>query len=102
MSLSPEFAKAYVTLLSQKIHFLNSRIGTFAEGESAEKLLRWLGEISGEQTEFTLPCSISRAAESLGIGRASLYRVFDLLTKEGVLKRNGKAIFILKPERIFK
>lgn len=99
---SPEFAKAYVTLLSQKIHFLNSRIGTFAEGESAEKLLRWLGEISGEQTEFALPCSISRAAESLGIGRASLYRAFDLLTEEGVLKRNGKAIFILKPERIFK
>ena len=99
---SPEFAKAYVTLLSQKIHFLNSRIGTFAEGETPERLLRWLATVSGGKTEFCLPCSMSRAAEVIGVGRASLYRAMDALAEEGVLKRNGKSIVILKPERVFK
>lgn len=101
-STSPEFAKAYVTLLSQKIHFLNSRIGTFAEGEAPQRLLRWLAAISGGKTEFCLPCSMLRAAETIGVGRASLYRAMDALAEEGVLKRSGKSIVILKPERVFK
>ena len=98
---SPEFAKAYVTLLSQKIHFLNSRIGTFAEGETPERFLRWLCDVSGGRTEFSLPCSMSKAANSIGVGRASLYRAVDLLAEEGVLKRDGRNIVILKPERVF-
>lgn len=99
---SPEFAKAYVTLLSQKIHFLNSRIGTFAEGETTERLLRWLAAVSGGKTEFCLPCSMSRAAEAIGVGRASLYRAMDALGDEGVLTRSGKSIVIHKPQRVFK
>ena len=39
---SPEFAKAYVTLLSGKIHFLNKKLSAFSEGEASEKLLRWI------------------------------------------------------------
>ena len=35
-NVSPEFAKAYVTLLSQKIHFLNRKLEIFAEGEAEE------------------------------------------------------------------
>ncbi len=99
---SPEFAKAYVTLLSQKIHFLNSRIGTFAEGETSERLLRWLATVSGGKTEFCLPFSMSRAAEAIGVGRASLYRAMDALVEEGVLKRGGKSIVVLKPKRVFR
>lgn len=99
---SPEFVKAYVTLLSQKIHFLNSRIGTFAEGETTERLLRWLAAVSGGKTEFCLPCSMSRAAEAIGVGRASLYRAMDALGDEGVLTRSGKSIVIHKPQRVFK
>ena len=99
---SPEFAKAYVTLLSQKIHFLNSRLSTFTEGETSERFLRWLSAVSGGKTEFCLPCSISRAAETIGVGRASLYRAIGVLSEEKVLKHEGKNIVILKPERLLK
>lgn len=92
---SPDFAAAYVRLLSQKIHFLNEKLGTFTESEVEEKLLHHLRTASNGQKEWTLPCSLSRLAESLGIGRASLYRAFDSLEKQGVLRREGKQIVFL-------
>lgn len=94
---SPEFAKAYVTLLSEKIHFLNKKLSAFSEGEASEKLLRWIKNIAGEKTEFFLPCSVSKLAEMLGIGRASVYRAFETLSERGIVSREGKKIVILKP-----
>ena len=93
---SPEFAKEYVTLLSKKIHFLNQRISTFAESESDEKLLNWLEKNSGGKNEFELPCSISKLAFVLNIGRASVYRAFDSLSEEGYIAKDGKKITLLK------
>jgi CRP-like cAMP-binding protein len=95
-SENPEFAKAYVVLLSQKIHFINKKLAAFLEGEASEKLLRWLINASGGEQEFTLPCSVSKIAEMLGIGRASVYRAFDSLSERGIIIKEGKNITILK------
>lgn len=92
----PEFAKAYAVLLSKKIHFLNEKLSAFSEGEAHEKLLRWLLSIADGRTEFELPCSISKLASMVGIGRASVYRAFDQLSEEGKIQKNGKKIVILK------
>ncbi len=96
-SSSPEFAKAYVTLLSEKILFLNKKLSAFSEGEASEKLLRWILMMANGRNEFVLPCSISKLAEMLGIGRASVYRAFDSLTEQGAIEKEGKKIVILKP-----
>lgn len=96
-SENPEFAKAYVVLLSEKIHFINKKLAAFLEGEASEKLLRWLINVSGGEREFTLPCSVSKIAEMLGIGRASVYRAFDSLTEREIIIKEGKNIVILKP-----
>ncbi|MBQ5357237.1 MAG: Crp/Fnr family transcriptional regulator [Oscillospiraceae bacterium] len=95
-SENPEFAKAYVVLLSEKIHFINKKLAAFLEGEASEKLLRWLINASGGEQEFTLPCSVSKIAEMLGIGRASVYRAFDSLSERGIIIKEGKNIIILK------
>ena len=95
-SENPEFAKAYVVLLSEKIHFINKKLAAFLEGEASEKLLRWLINASGGEQEFTLPCSVSKIAEMLGIGRASVYRAFDSLSERGIIIKEGKNITILK------
>lgn len=92
---SPPFAESYVRLLSRKIHFLNRKLATFTESEAAEKLLHHLKTASDGQKEWILPCSLSRLAETLGIGRASLYRAFDSLEKQSILRRNGKQIVFL-------
>ena len=93
----PEFAKAYVTLLSEKIHFLNKKLSAFSEGEASEKLLRWIMTASNGETEFYLPFSVSKLAGMLGIGRASVYRAFETLSEKGIARREGKKIVILKP-----
>ncbi len=93
---SPEFAKEYVILLSEKIHFLNRRISTFTESEADEKLLNWLKNNSGGKKEFELSCSISKLAFILNIGRASVYRAFDSLIYDGYILKDGKKITILK------
>ncbi|MBQ7875434.1 MAG: Crp/Fnr family transcriptional regulator [Oscillospiraceae bacterium] len=94
---SPEFAKAYATLLSQKIHFLNKKLSAFSEGEAPEKLMRWILSTANGETEFELGCSLSKLAQMLGIGRASVYRAFDSLCERGLIEKNGKKIVILKP-----
>lgn len=96
---SPEFAKAYVTLLSEKIHFLNRKITAFSEGEASEKLLHWIETASGGEREFVLPCSVSKLAQMLGIGRASVYRAFDALSDRGIIEKNGKKIKISDPQK---
>ena len=96
-SKNPEFAKAYVVLLSKKIHFINKKLAAFLEGEAPEKLLRWLINASGGEHEFILPCSVSKIAAMLGIGRASVYRAFDSLSEKGIIKKEGKNIVIFKP-----
>ena len=93
----PEFAKAYVVLLSKKIHFLNKKLSAFSEGEASEKLLRWIITASNGEKEFYLPFSVSKLASMLGIGRASVYRAFDSLSDQGVIAKEGKKIVILKP-----
>ncbi len=96
-SVSPEFAKAYVVLLSEKIHFLNKKLSAFSEGEASEKLLRWIITSANGEKEFILPCSVSKLAQMLGIGRASVYRAFDSLSERGAILKDGKKIVILKP-----
>ncbi len=96
-SASPEFAKAYAVLLSEKIHFLNKKIADFSEGEAPEKLLRHLLSIAPKgQEEFELSCSLSHLAQVLGIGRASVYRAFDALIARGDIAKEGKKIVVLK------
>lgn len=90
-----DFVKAYVKLLSQKIHFLNQKIRTFTGGDASEKLYLWLKMQAQENQDLILPCSMSELADVLGIGRASLYRCFkDLEDKKIIRKENNKVTFI--------
>ncbi len=93
---SPEFAKAYATLLSEKIHFLNKKLANFSEGEVPEKLLRWILSTAEGKSEIELGCSLAALAQNLGMGRASIYRAFDSLIERGIIAKDGKKIVILK------
>ena len=95
--IEPEFAKAYVTLLSEKIIFLNKKISAYSEGDASEKVLRWILTMANGESELVLPCSVSKLAQMLGIGRASVYRAFDALQEQGIIGRIGKKIVLLKP-----
>ena len=92
----PDVLEKYLSLLSRKICFLNGKIESISAPDSGEALRTYLLETArrlGSDT-FALPLSGSRLAAALGMGRTSLYRAFDRLTREGFLTKNGKSITI--------
>ena len=94
MLSDPRAALGYIAFLSEKIRFLNRKIATFTAGSATEKLASYILQYAcGER--FTPPISYSRIAESLGLGRASLYRAIDELCALGAIRKEQKDIIII-------
>ena len=96
-----EFAMKYVEFLTSRIRFLNSRIKAYTSGSAQSKLAYHLmmsyESVSGE---VKLSVSMSRLAEILDIGRASLYRAIDDLTRNGVIRKSERKIEIIDNEKL--
>lgn len=100
---NPRMAENYVRYLSGRIHFLNSKIDSLIAGTGQRKLAQYLLSAldpSGGQPRVELPCSLSGLADRLHIGRASLYRAFDQLQRDGIARRSGRTVLILDLERL--
>ena len=89
---SPEAAMRYITFLSDRVRFLNGRIDSFTAGSAEAKTAEYLLGADPER-----PVNLARLSDSLGIGRASLYRALDSLSEKGLIIRNGKKISV--PDR---
>ena len=88
-------AKNYITFLSKRITFLNSKINSYTAKNAESKLYSYLLQLprNGDGA-VTLPVSLSTLAKMIGIGRASLYRAFDKLEGDGVISKNDKNIIL--------
>ena len=88
----------YVRFLSDRIRFLNSKISTFTADSAKSKIMRYLisqAEIqSNPDGNVLLTMSCQKLAEFLNMGRASLYRAFEQLESDGLIRRNGKSVEI--------
>jgi CRP-like cAMP-binding protein len=88
----------YVRFLSDKIRFLNNKIATFTADSARSTLMQYLvsqGEIQNRPDgTVLLPMSCQKLAEFLNMGRASLYRAFEQLESDGLIRRNGKSVEI--------
>lgn len=94
-------AENYISYLSNRICFLNSRIDNFTGGNAENRLTSFLQSLAKESTNplrFTLPCTLTQLAGMLGIGRASLYRAMDALEESNVIRRTGKKIEVSDPD----
>ncbi len=98
MLADPRAALGYIAFLSEKIRFLNRKIAMFTGGSAAEKLAGYILQCAGERERFLPTVSYSRMAESLGLGRASLYRAIDELCAIGAIRKEQKEIIILDRE----
>ena len=61
-------------------------------------LLSGIESVSYTHLIYHLPFTYLELAETLNIGRASLYRAMDSLQQYGVLQRNGRDLSILDPD----
>lgn len=89
----PAALSCYLEFLCGKIVYLNRKIAALTAG-NAEKKLAFLileNEVNGV---FEPTCSMTSLAETLGLGRASLYRALDSLEAMGMLRREGKRLCI--------
>lgn len=89
---------AYLKFLSDRVCFLNRKIACFTAGTALRRLALWLA--AEEHDEIILPASLSVFSDMLDIGRASLYRAFDSLEENGLIKKEGRRIRILNRERL--
>ena len=90
-------AMRYIDFLADRIRFLNRRISCLGAGSAEKRLCAWLDSVipRGEEAcDYILKLPMSKLADVLGLGRASLYRAFETLTAQGLLARDGKAIHV--------
>ena len=83
------FSLAYITFLSDRIRFLNSKIADFTSGNTENKLARFLLSKAEGDGEIKLGTSMARLSAALDVSRASLYRAFDSLEKKGLVSRKS-------------
>lgn len=84
----------YLRYLSSRIRFLSARLQSLAAGGAEGRLSRYLlANLDGGK----LVCPATELAQRLGVSRASLYRAFDDLEASGLIKRQGKTIWVPDP-----
>lgn len=95
---SPEFAENYVRYLSGRIQFLSSRLDAVSAGSAERKLGQYLLSAAGETDCVSM--SATQLSARIGVGRATLYRAFEALERDGAIRREGKHIHILCREKL--
>lgn len=94
----PLTARNYISFLSQRIQFLNDKIGSFTAPTAQARLALWLLAHSPRpQVE-----SYTQLSRELNLGRASLYRALEALEGEGIIRRRGNRIDLTAPEELEK
>lgn len=86
--------KNYIGYLVKRIHFLADRMQNFAQCSTEAKLLSFIVSNAANGV-FHVQRSYAYLAETLSMGRASLYRALDKLESTGHIQRNGKLITVL-------
>ncbi len=85
----------YISYLSERIGFLNSKIEGYTKPSAEEKLMLYLqqnSDINNGKCEISV--SMTELSRVLQISRASLYRVIETLEQQGKICRDGKKIYV--------
>ena len=93
-------AENYIRFLSGRIRFLNGKIAAFTDGQTDDRLRRYLFQHCDEKGEVTLPRSMVELAQTLNMGRSSLYRSLDALESAGLIRREGKRMLVNDKQRL--
>lgn len=82
----------YIEFLAKKINFLNKKINAYTAKSAENKLYAYLIQLPRENNVLELNIDMSTIAKMIGIGRATLYRAFDKLEKNGTITKKEKTI----------
>ena len=100
LGLERRVGRNIIALQAEKIRFLNEKVLSFSSSDNEKKLLLYLEALpASEEGRREVPLGMSALSARLSMGRASLYRAFDRLEEENMIRREGKAAYILSPEK---
>lgn len=88
------FTERYLEYLTGRIRFLVQRIESIACPTAAAKLYNHLLKLS-EDGAVRLPKGMSGLASAIGVSRATVYRAADELERDGLIRHDGKTIYIM-------
>ena len=95
METYPSVARSYIRFLSGRVRFLNRKLSALTDGDAENRLYRYLLAHRDENGTVRLPISMTELANTLNMGRSSLYRSLDALVSEGILQKQGKTYQLL-------
>ncbi|MBQ9467943.1 MAG: Crp/Fnr family transcriptional regulator [Clostridia bacterium] len=82
----PAIAFNVMAMQSEKIRFLNRRIRAFTSCGGEEKLKNYLLSLEkSNDGTVTVPLGMTALSKRLGVSRATLYRAFEKLEREGTV-----------------
>ena len=85
----------YISYLSERIGFLNSKIEGYTKPNAEEKLMLYLKKNTDTNNgKCEISVSMTELSHVLQISRASLYRVIENLENQGKICRDGKKIYV--------
>ena len=100
LGLERRVGRNIIALQAEKIRFLNEKVLSFSSSDNEKKLLLYLEALpASEEGRREVPLGMSALSARLSMGRASLYRAFDRLEEENMIRREGRAVYILSPEK---
>jgi len=83
-----------IDFLAEKVSFLNQKITTFSSDSVIQKFAIYLISRYNVEKSLQLAFSFKRASDSLGCGRASLYRAAASLSDSGIINVENKILNI--------
>ncbi len=95
----PEIALNYIRFLTEKIRFLNSKLGVLSCQSTEDTLYKYLCSQSDSSGIAVIPKNMTQLSSMLGLSRASLYRGLEALEKEGLIFRENNKIKVIKNEK---
>ena len=90
-----ELTKRYLSYLTARIRFLTDRIESIACPTAADKIMCHLAQCADNEGRVRIPGGMDALSQTLGMGRATLYRALKVLDEVGRIRREGRAIYLL-------
>lgn len=92
MQRDPVITENYISYLSDRIWFLNTKIEALTAGTAEQRVAVYLLEHGGAAISMT------DLSQTLNIGRASLYRALDDMEAHNLIRRGNKSIEIIRED----
>ena len=90
----------YIRYLTKRVCFLNNKINSFIEPLPEVRVASFIYDEYKKSHEPNIYANATKIADILNISRQTLYRAFDTLENEEIIKKQYKFIEVINPDKL--